>query len=81
MKTTKPESNPEHLKVVGSMTRLVRCECSMATSMLGDGCRFCNPELGAELKWNSEADEYNQWDQLGQDERDTLIADFISANA
>jgi hypothetical protein len=65
----------------GSMMRLVRCECSMAISMLGDGCRYCNPELGAELKWNSEADEYNQWDDLGQDERDKLIADFISANA
>jgi hypothetical protein len=52
----------------------------MATSMLGDGCRFCNPELGAELQWNSEADEYNQWDDLGQDERDQLVADFITAN-
>jgi hypothetical protein len=38
------------------------------------------PELGAELKWNSEADEYNQWDALGQDEKDELIAEFISAN-
>ena len=36
--------------------------------------------LGAELQWNSEADEYNQWDALGQDERDQLVADFITAN-
>lgn len=38
-------------------------------------------ELGAELKWNSEADDYNQWDTLGRDEKDDLIARFISANA
>jgi hypothetical protein len=43
------------------------------------GCD-CNPELGSELKWNSESDEYNQWDDLGQDEKDELIAEFISAN-
>lgn len=60
--------------------RLVRCKCAMATRMLGDGCRYCNPELGAELQWNSEADDYNQWDALGQDEKDNLIADFIEAN-
>ena len=62
------------------LPRFVRCECSMATRVLGDGCRYCNPELGAELKWNSEADDYNQWDDLGQDEKDHLIAEFISAN-
>lgn len=48
----------------------------MAISMLGDGCGCCNPELGAELKWNSEADEYNQWDNLGGDEKAELIAAF-----
>lgn len=45
------------------------------------GSQSCNPELGAELKWNSAADQYNQWDTLGQDEKIELIAQFISANA
>lgn len=62
------------------LPRLVRCECSMATRMLGDGCRYCNPELGAELKWNSEADDSNQWDSLGGDEKAELIEAFILAN-
>lgn len=62
------------------LSRLVRCECSMATRMLGDGCRYCNPELGAELKWNSEADDFNQWDSLGGDEKAELIVAFILAN-
>ena len=34
----------------------------------------------AKLKWNSEADKYNQWDNLGQDEKDELIAQFIQQN-
>jgi hypothetical protein len=38
-------------------------------------------ELGAKLKWNSEADEYNQWEELGQDERESLISEFILQNA
>jgi len=25
-------------------------------------------------RWNAEADEFNQWDALGQDEKDELIA-------
>lgn len=25
-------------------------------------------------RWNAGADEYNQWDALGQDEKDDLIA-------
>lgn len=25
-------------------------------------------------RWNTEADEFNQWDSLGQDEKDELIA-------
>lgn len=28
----------------------------------------------AMVRWNSEADDYNQWDALGQDEKDALIA-------
>jgi len=27
-------------------------------------------------KWNSEADAFNQWDSLGQDEKDELIEKF-----
>lgn len=27
----------------------------------------------AKLRWNTEADRYNQWDTLGKDERDALI--------
>ena len=29
----------------------------------------------AENRWNAEADEFNQWAELGQDEKDALIAD------
>jgi hypothetical protein len=31
----------------------------------------------AKEKWNSESDEYNQWDALGQDEKDVLIKDVL----
>jgi len=37
-------------------------------------------EKGAESKWNSEADQYNQWSELGQDERDELVAEFAAMN-
>lgn len=30
--------------------------------------------LNAEDRWNATADEYNQWDALGQDEKDELIS-------
>ena len=30
-------------------------------------------ELCAKEDWNKEADEYNQWDNLGKDEKDSLI--------
>jgi hypothetical protein len=35
-------------------------------------------EDAARAKWNAEADEYNQWDSLGQDEKDELIANSIN---
>lgn len=28
----------------------------------------------AACRWNAEADEFNQWDALGQDEKEDLIA-------
>ena len=28
----------------------------------------------AKARWNAQADAYNQWDSLGQDEKDALIA-------
>lgn len=31
------------------------------------------PEERAKAEWNSGADRWNQWDDLGQDERDELI--------
>lgn len=31
-------------------------------------------EEQAEATWNAGADEYNQWCELGQDEKDELIA-------
>ena len=31
------------------------------------------PEQAARDRWNAEADEYNQWDSLSQDEKDELI--------
>jgi hypothetical protein len=40
-----------------------------------------NTELGAELKWNAEADDWNQWDSLGRDEKDELIEKFKASNA
>jgi len=46
---------------------------------VGD-CRPFDPELGAKLEWNSGADEYNQWDSLGQDEKDELIKTYTSNN-
>lgn len=30
-------------------------------------------KLIAMWRWNAEADEYNQWQELGQDEKDKLI--------
>lgn len=30
-------------------------------------------EFLAKLQWNAEADEWNQWDSLGEDEKDELI--------
>ena len=30
-------------------------------------------EEEAKRRWNKEADEYNQWSELGQDEKDELI--------
>jgi hypothetical protein len=41
-------------------------------------CEECQAESSraeavARIKWNAEADEYNQWDSLGQDEKDELI--------
>lgn len=31
-------------------------------------------EEEAKRRWNAEADQYNQWDELGQDEKDELIS-------
>lgn len=36
-------------------------------------CKRWAAEVSARQSWNSEADEYNQWSELGQDERDELI--------
>jgi len=36
-------------------------------------------EDAAREKWNAEADEYNQWDSLGQDEKDLLIVNNNSS--
>ncbi len=33
----------------------------------------CDPEANAKVAWNAGADEFNQWPDLGQDERDGLI--------
>lgn len=33
-----------------------------------------NKENVAKKKWNAKADQYNQWDELGQDEKDALIS-------
>jgi hypothetical protein len=35
-------------------------------------------DLGARQKWNAEADENNQWDSLGQDEKEELVAAFFA---
>ena len=64
-----------------SSSELVSCECGLATRLVGDGCKKCNPELAAEMKWNSEADEHNQWNMLGGDEKNELIAKQKAANA
>jgi len=44
-------------------------------------CYVCGESLHdyeAEQKWNSEADENNQWDSLGQDEKEELVAAFFA---
>jgi hypothetical protein len=33
----------------------------------------------AKKKWNAQADQYNQWDELGKDEKDELIAKETTA--
>jgi hypothetical protein len=38
-------------------------------------------ERAARLKWDSEADAYNQWDSLGWDERILLIIAEVEAPA
>lgn len=42
-----------------------------------DWCLKTFPEnqdrIKAKLKWNSEADEHNQWDALGSDEKEEFI--------
>ena len=30
--------------------KVSRCQCSMRTKLVGDGCQFCNPELTANLE-------------------------------
>jgi transposase-like protein len=30
--------------------KLQECICTMAQSMVGDGCEYCNPELAEEMK-------------------------------
>ena len=71
--------NPTENVKSGCLPHLVRCKCSLRDKVLGDGCSICNPELTAELRWNSTADKYNQWDNLGSDEQDELIAAEIAA--
>lgn len=39
-----------------------------------DCWNYLKNEDQAKEKWNSEADEYNQWCSLGGDEKDELIA-------
>lgn len=34
----------------------------------------------AKERWNAEADQYNQWRALGQDEKDELIAGELHRN-
>ena len=40
----------------------------------GCGCEIAAAVIRAREKWNAEADAFNQWDSLGQDEKDELIA-------
>ena len=40
--------------------------------------RGCPKKYIAEEKWNQEADKYNQWDSLGQDEKDELIQEALN---
>ena len=40
--------------------------------------RGCPKKYIAEEKWNKNVDKYNQWDSLGQDEKDKLIQEIIN---
>lgn len=42
-----------------------------------DAWAALDDETTARERWNGIADEYNQWDALGQDEKDALIQDEI----
>ena len=77
MKTNQPTDAAKSVR----LKLPVHCKCSLRDKILGDGCSICNPELTAELRWNSTADRYNQWDNLGSDEQEELIAAVIAANS
>lgn len=77
-----PQDYPQIESMAGRLTELTDeiHITGMASGSEDNAQGDCNPELGAELLWNSRADQYNQWDALGQDEKDELIAEFIAAN-
>lgn len=37
----------------------------------------CAKEQIAELLWNSQADEFNKWVELGKDEKDKLVSEVL----
>ena len=47
------------------------CDCAPSS---------CTVESIVRNVWNHVADEYNQWDSLGQDERDELIKVAVANN-
>jgi hypothetical protein len=52
----------------------VRPETAYYKALAGETVVGNSSESVARETWNAEADEFNQWDSLGQDEKDELIA-------
>ena len=62
--------------------RCVMIEKGLKMNPVNDSLKYIFEQADAKIKkekiamkkWNAEADQYNQWSELGQDEKDELIS-------